>query len=188
MFVTPTVHRQRHKRRYYTQRGLKWMIEWYQMKTTKIIKAELYYNPLTDIQLRADILYHSFLVLETDAHEYISIEKQVDYIVFQKSDNKHRVTSFFNGIHRRTGLNGLVGVHSYKSFNITTDFTMQQLVLYIQKARLVNQHYHVINANCQHFSIFLYNYITSQSITVDEMNTATKDNCSIPADQITGRA
>lgn len=62
--VTPAA-----KPRFYRQRGLKAVIKSLDLENVELCKAELFYNPLTDIQLTAHIFYHSFLI-------YIGIESR----------------------------------------------------------------------------------------------------------------
>lgn len=112
--------------------------------------------------------------MESKAGEYFSIEKQDDFLVIQQSNSKRQVAFNYNGVPRRTGY---VGVHVYKSVEIKPAFTMDHLVLFIQKEQLVLERYHVATANCQHFSIKLFNFITAQNVTIADMNTATDTIC-----------
>lgn len=124
--------------------------------TERIIEVSYYKHPLSAWQLTDIVLFHAFIVLETDAWWW-SIEKNTEGVTIQRSKSFTSVCKRY----RRTERSNGTGVEMVKKASGSK--TVMELINHIWKENYLNQEYNLLSYNCQHFASLLCQFIDSSA-------------------------
>ncbi|XP_057377869.1 uncharacterized protein LOC130699673 [Daphnia carinata] len=125
----------------------------------KIEKASVYSNPLSSWQATNALLYHAFIVMETN-NWWWSIEKNTEGITIQRSKDIKSVRDMYQRKKRTTGWTPLTKIRK----NETTqggNTTIEELINYIWRKDYLNDVYHLLKENCQKFAAMIFDRIKS---------------------------
>ncbi|KAK4011331.1 hypothetical protein OUZ56_020447 [Daphnia magna] len=125
----------------------------------RIQNASVYSNPLSSWQATNALLYHAFIVMETNDWWW-SIEKNTEGITIQRSKNLKSVRDMYQRKKRTTGWTPLTKIRK----NETTagdNTTIKELINYIWRKDYLNDVYHLLDENCQKFAAMVFDRIKS---------------------------
>lgn len=122
-----------------------------------IVKIEVYRTPLTDIQPTHMILYHAYVVIETE-NWYYSIETSEKNITMQRSKEKSMVRDQIVGQKRKT-LQDEDKPDCIVSANGSG--TILEVVKYLYKEDRLNCEYHPLFENCKDLSKLIFDKFNS---------------------------
>ncbi|KZS02618.1 uncharacterized protein LOC123472545 [Daphnia magna] len=125
----------------------------------RIQKASVYSNPLSSLQATNALLYHAFIVIETNDWWW-SIEKNTEGITIQRSKNLKSVRDMYQRKKRTTGWTSLTSIRNNKTAQ-GGNTTISELINYVWRKDCVTNVYHVLSANCQGFAALVFDRIRS---------------------------
>lgn len=135
-----------------------------------------YKNPLLQEQVTSDMLYHLFIVFETD-NWWWSIEKNGEGLTIQRSKKIEAVRDRYRQEARTFGLSTVLeGTHLCSSglcvpavTEVKSDRgrkTIRELIIWLQKEKWLFCKYNLLTSNCQHFGEAVYKYVTGTESSV----------------------
>eukprot|EP00117_Sycon_ciliatum_P032627 scpid96906/ scgid25261/ len=117
----------------------------------------LYKCKLSPLQITQWVLYHSYIVFETDSGWW-SIEKSSDGLTIQRSAHKAGVRNFYRG-RLRTGLTeGISPGHVVKDAINESRQTLSCLLWFLRGSELVARPYNLITHNSKDFTRELFDH------------------------------
>jgi hypothetical protein len=122
----------------------------------KITEVRLYSHPLTNLQVTAELWRHDFILFETDKWWW-SIEKNDAGVTIQRSKHIEYVRDRYRRAKRTTGLFGMHGIKLEKKYK--GSHTLNELIDHIYIKNYLNEDYHLLENNCQHFADKIYQFI-----------------------------
>lgn len=117
----------------------------------EILKVRIYTNPLYKWQFTQFILYHAFIVFETQ-NWWWSIEKNAQGLTIQRSKTLNSIKQYYRRIERTSGIRS---VELFKE--ATGKGTVSDLVHYLWRKDELNKSYLFIYRNCQDFVNVVFN-------------------------------
>uniref|UniRef100_A0A7M5X7X5 Uncharacterized protein n=1 Tax=Clytia hemisphaerica TaxID=252671 RepID=A0A7M5X7X5_9CNID len=117
----------------------------------------LYTTPLSGWQLTHALLYHAYIVLETNDY-FWSLEKNADELVLQRSKVGNNVKEYLHGKKRPVLLlSSKPSQHKHQ----WSDLRLKNLFDHLFKKRELSKTYNWLNDNCQDFANRIYDYISN---------------------------
>ena len=123
----------------------------------KINHVWVYTTPLNGWQLSHAILYHAYVVLETNKY-FWSLEKNSEELVLQRSKNAIYVKDYCHG-KKRALLLGHSKPSQYK--HQWSNLCLKDLFDYLFTEDELSKTYNWLEDNCQGFADRIYNYISN---------------------------
>ena len=120
----------------------------------KVTEVRVYTHLLTNLQVTKDIWHHAFIVFETDKWWW-SIEKNDVGVTIQRSKYIEYVRDRYRRNKRTTGL--LSGITLEKKYE--GSHTLNELIDHIYLKDYLNEDYHLLENNCQHFADKIWLFI-----------------------------
>ena len=115
-----------------------------------IREVTAYKVPLSEWQLTQFLLYHMFIIFETEDWWW-SIEKNDEGITIQRSKSIKAVKERYRQRARNSGIERMARDKGGKSVN--------SLIKWLWKEDELNNKYHIVNSNCQHFGTKVFNFV-----------------------------
>lgn len=125
--------------------------------TENIKKIWIYYTPLFSWQWTASILYHAFIVLETNDWWW-SIEKNSEGLTIQRSKKLEYVRDCYRRRKRLQSVTCYDGDEGRMSLHVLIDWLVANNEL--------SQNYHWIDDNCMHFATRVFDYFAATKTTI----------------------
>ncbi|CAF1251989.1 unnamed protein product [Adineta ricciae] len=125
----------------------------------EIIQVTIYKTPLTTWQLTQAVLYHAFVVLETE-NWYYSLEISEKCVTMQRSKSKEDVRDSYPGEKLRNVLRGDKPERIKKAKGKKT---MGKVMKYIVDGEILDRNYEVLvgdGQNCQTFANSIFRHFT----------------------------
>lgn len=119
-----------------------------------IVQVRYYTHPLNSWQMSKFVLHHAFIVFETNKWWW-SIEKNDAGVTLQRSKDIEYVRDKYRRTKRTTGI--FTGITLEKEARGST--TLNELINHIYSRNYLNQDYHFLDNNCQHFAEKIYQFI-----------------------------
>ena len=110
----------------------------------------LYRNPLYWFQLTDLMMYHVFIVLQTD-NWWWSIEKNQDNITIQRSRQQHTVIYGYRQQKRELPVTRIIMVEGNRP--------VRDLICFLRERGHLNKPYNLLLGNCKHLAVILLNYL-----------------------------
>ena len=128
----------------------------------KILGVAMWKQPLSDYQLIDFLLYHSFIVLETNEWWW-SIEKNTEGLTMQRCKDPEKVIKYYRRRPRNAGWKWLTDIREMKSTQLLdADSKLSSFYDTLYKNNELRITYHWHNDNCKHFAQRLYNYFEKE--------------------------
>ena len=128
----------------------------------KILQVQMWKHPLNPYQLSDLIVYHCFLVLETNEWWW-SIEKNTEELTMQRCKNHEKVIKHYRRRPRTAGWKWLTDIRKMKSTKLPdADSKLSSFFDTLYKNNELRITYHRYNDNCKDFAQRLYNYFEKE--------------------------
>ncbi|XP_045028767.1 uncharacterized protein LOC123471475 [Daphnia magna] len=125
----------------------------------RIQKVSVYSNPLSSWQATNGLLYHAFIVMETNDWWW-SIEKNTEDITIQRSKNLESVRDMYQRTKRTTGWTSSTKIRENET-TVGGNTTIKELINYIWRKDCLNNVYHLLDENCKKFAAMVFDRIKS---------------------------
>lgn len=116
----------------------------------KILCVEAYKTPLDEKQVTKFLIYHMFIIFETDDWWW-SIEKCRDAIVLQRSKSRRGLKNKCRQQDRLSPISLILDDMGCRS--------VYKLIDWLHSEDELNNVYHIMKANCKHFGKRIFGYI-----------------------------
>ena len=130
-----------------------------------IIEVRYYTNPLHSWQLTNAMMYHAFLVFETN-NWWWSLEKNMEGVTIQRSRKLESITEYYRREKRTTGTGPNTGITLFKKRK--GQETMTELVNFLWRKNLLLKEYHTLSYNCQHLANLVFARYDESSLFRDD--------------------
>ncbi|XP_064635068.1 uncharacterized protein LOC135492490 [Lineus longissimus] len=140
-----------------TDDKLKYLLESYLDADEKIRTVTAYKIPLSEKQLTFVLVYHLFIVFETDAWWW-SIEKNSEGLTIQRSKKQEAVRDSYRQAPRLSKDQTYWKITEVKSK--AGNKTIKELIAWLEEEKWLNRTYHYLSSNCQHFGNAVFNYVS----------------------------
>ena len=129
------------------------------VKNERILKVEMWKQPLSELQITKGVLYHAFIILETDEWWW-SIEKNSEGLTMQRSKYRESVNNFYRGKKRTTGIRG---INNMKKMGLpNAGVSLADFFNVLQSKHELAKEYSLFADNCQDFAQRLYQYFEEE--------------------------
>ena len=129
----------------------------------KIVQIKVYATPLHSWQATLGIMYHAYVVLETDKWFY-SLEKTDKNIAMQRSKYLSHVRDMRERERRNTEV---VSDRPRCLERAHGKGTVRDVMKYLYRKDLLHKEYCLFNANCKHLAKIIFDKFNSQEKTYD---------------------